>query len=79
MSMKPDTEPTIVTAPGQAPEARYAEKQALDSALDDITGMMNCDECGGRHRATFTFNGRERGWHEQLEDTPRKIVARGRR
>lgn len=58
----------VVTPPGMAPEARYAEKEALDRAYDDITGMMNCDECGDRHRATFTYKGRERGWHELLGD-----------
>jgi hypothetical protein len=25
-----------------------------------------CPTCGGEHPPTFTFGGRERGWHEQL-------------
>jgi hypothetical protein len=30
----------VVTAPGQAPEAKWAEREALDNALDLITGKI---------------------------------------
>lgn len=72
---------------GDAAAARYAKTflaevaTAESMAADDLAGMMNCDECGGRHRATFVFNNRERGWHELLGEggwrSPKR--SRGRR
>lgn len=70
-----DDEPTILTAPGMAPEARHARADAVNRAYDALTGKTPsdtpCGDCGELHPSSFEWRGRTRLWHAQQRDSAR--------
>lgn len=56
--------------------ARLRANAAESRAIIEAT----CARCGGVHPATFTFRGRERGWHQvgEAQMSPLHLLARKR-